>query len=114
MEKTKAHIIIEKIAKLISHNYNPFEFKSNILHLNDNTDEDDIVTLTNDLIETGNKIQLMLIQHYSTQEDFLAILRKFDFDTVLPVGSSNDADVSRVNVGVAVIPSGFSSSKYFS
>ncbi len=79
MEKTKAHVIIEKIAKLISHNYNPFEFKSNILHLNDNTDEDDIVTLTNDLIETGNKIQLMLIQHYSTQDDFVNIIKKFDF-----------------------------------
>ncbi|HTF81115.1 MAG TPA: hypothetical protein VL947_05305, partial [Cytophagales bacterium] len=65
MEKRKAHIIIEKIASLISHNYNPFEFKNNILHLNDKTNEDDIVTLTNDLIETGNKIQLMMIQHYA-------------------------------------------------
>lgn len=79
MEKTKAHIIIQKIANLISHNYNPFDFKQNILHLNDNTDQDDIVTLTNDLIETGNKIQLMLIQHYAPKENFLSILKKFNF-----------------------------------
>jgi ABC-type bacteriocin/lantibiotic exporter with double-glycine peptidase domain len=90
MEKTKAHIIIEKIAELISHSYNPFEFQKNILHINDYSDENDFVTLSNDLIEASNKIQLMLIQHHATKEDFIIILKKFDFPFLVFERDEND------------------------
>lgn len=84
MEKTKAHLLVEKVAELIHHSFNPFEFQKNALHLSDNSaNENDIVAIINEMLETANKIQMMMLQHYSTPEQFIDIVGRFDFPLIV-------------------------------
>ncbi|MFQ3576336.1 MAG: ATP-binding cassette domain-containing protein [Cytophagales bacterium] len=80
MEKSKTFLVIEKVAQIIHHKFNPFEFqKKQSFNLKD---EKDILSFINQLTEEGNKIQLMLMQHYASAKSLINIVNKFDFPVI--------------------------------
>jgi ABC-type bacteriocin/lantibiotic exporter with double-glycine peptidase domain len=80
MERSKTFLVIEKIAQIIHHKFNPFEFQKNkTVCLKE---ENDLLSFINKLIEESNKIQLMMMQHYASPNALLKILKKFDFPII--------------------------------
>ena len=73
---------VKRVADAIKHTYNPFDFNKNT-HLDNKEKYNDVVLLINDVIETGNRIELLMLQQYAAINRLDAILDELDFPIIL-------------------------------